>query len=66
MKKIHKKSTVTLKNPIKICNWSEQSERDTVRGVQILAGAVYIYMYGGTCAIIVSACHTYVMGAELG
>ena len=34
------------------------SERDTIRGVQIRAGAVYIYiyiyMYGGTCAIIVA------------
>ena len=37
------------------------SERDTIRGVQIRAGAVYIYicMYGGTCAIIVvHATHT--------
>ena len=30
------------------------SERDTIRGVQIRAGAVYIYMYGRTCAIIVA------------
>ena len=40
---------------------SKQSERDTIRGVQIRAGAVYIYiyiyiniMYGGTYAIIVA------------
>ena len=37
---------------------SERSERDTIRGVQIRADAVriyiYIYMYGGTCAIIVA------------
>ena len=35
---------------------SERSERDTIRGVQIRAGAVYIYiyMYGGTYAIIVA------------
>ena len=45
---------------------SERSERDTIRGVQIRAGAVYIYiyiyiyMYGGTYAIIVAhATHTY-------
>ena len=42
---------------------SERSERDTIRGVQIRAGAVYIYiyicMYGGTYAIIVAhATHT--------
>ena len=40
---------------------SERSERDTIRDVQIRAGAVYvyIYMYGGTCAIIVAhATHT--------
>ena len=43
------------------------SERDTIRGVQIRAGAVYVYMYiyiygyGGTCA-----CHAYIMWAELG
>ena len=36
---------------------SERSERDTIRGVQIRAGAVY--MYGGTYAIIVAhATHT--------
>ena len=39
---------------------SERSERDTIRGVQIRACAVYIYiyiyvyMYGGTYAIIVA------------
>ena len=37
---------------------SERSERDTIRGVQIRADAVYIYiyiyMYGGTYAIIVA------------
>ena len=27
---------------------------------------IYIYMYGGTYAIISSACHVYVMWAELG
>ena len=42
---------------------SERSERDTIRGVQIRAGAVYIYiyiyMYGGTYAILVAhATHT--------
>ena len=32
------------------------SERDTIRGVQFRVDAVriYIYMYGGTCAIIVA------------
>ena len=45
-------------------NWllaSERSERDTIRDVQIQAGAVYIYiyMYGGMYAIIVAhATHT--------
>ena len=37
---------------------SERSERDTIRGVQIRAGAVriyiYIYMYGGTYVILVA------------
>ena len=30
---------------------SERSERDTIRGVQIRAGVVYVYIciYGGTC-----------------
>ena len=30
---------------------SERSEQDTIRGVQIRAGVVYvyIYIYGGTC-----------------
>ena len=40
---------------------SERNERDTIRGVQIRACAVYIYiyMYGGTYAIIVAhATHT--------
>ena len=42
---------------------SERSERDTIRGVQIRAGAVriyiYIYMYGGTYVILVAhAAHT--------
>ena len=33
---------------------SERSERDTIRGAQIRADVVRIYMYGGTCAIIVA------------
>ena len=37
---------------------SERSERDIIRGVQIRAGAVriyiYIYMYGGTYVILVA------------
>ena len=49
---------------------SERSERDTIRGVQIRACAVYIYIY---IYIYVwryvchnsSACHAYVMWAEL-
>ena len=37
---------------------SERSERDTIRGVQFRAGAIYIYGY--VCAIIVAhAIHTY-------
>ena len=53
---------------IRICTCllaSERSERDTIRGVQIRACAVYIYiyiyiyMYGGTYAILVAhATHT--------
>ena len=49
------------------------SERDTIRGVPILAGAVYIYIWvwrsmcrnSGTYHNS-SACHAYVMWAELG
>ena len=41
---------------------SERSERDTNRGVQIRAGAVYVWRY--VCHIS-SACHAYVMWAEL-
>ena len=48
---------------------SERSERDTIRGVQIRAGAVriyiYIYVWRYVCHIS-SACHVYVMWAELG
>ena len=34
----------------------ERAKQDTIGGVQIRAGAVYIYiyMYGGTCSIIVA------------
>ena len=42
---------------------SERSERDTIRGVQIRAGAVYVWRY--VCHIS-RACHAYVMWAELG
>ena len=53
--------TVKLANPELLA--SERSERDTIRGVQIRAGAIYIYiyiyMYGGTYATIVAhATHT--------
>ena len=48
---------------------SERSERDTIRGAQIRACAVYIYIYiyvwRYVCHIS-SACHAYVMWAELG
>ena len=52
---------------------SERSERDTIRGVQIRACAVYIYIYiyiyiyvwRYVCHIS-SACHAYVIWAELG
>ena len=43
---------------------SERSERDTIRGVQIRDGAVYICM-GYVCHIS-SACHAYVIWDELG
>ena len=49
---------------------SERSERDTIRGVQIRAGAVYIciyiyiYVWRYVCHNS-SACHVYVMWAEL-
>ena len=44
---------------------SERSERDTIRSVQIRAGAyVYIYVWKYVCHIS-SACHVYVMWAEL-
>ena len=48
---------------------SERSERDTIRGVQIRAGAVRIYIYIYVLRYIChnsSACHVYVMWAELG
>ena len=41
---------------------SERSERDTIGGVQIRAGAVYVWRY--VCHIS-SACHAYVMWAVL-
>ena len=46
---------------------SERSERDTIRGVQIRADAVriYIYVWRYVCHIS-SAYHVYVMWAELG
>ena len=46
---------------------SERSERDTIRGVQIRAGAVYIYIYVWRYVChISSAWYAYVMWAELG
>ena len=39
------------------------SERDTIRGVQIRAGAVYVWRYACHNS---RACHVYVMWAELG
>ena len=48
---------------------SERSERETIRGVQIRAGAVYIYMYIYVWRYVChnsSACHAYVLWAELG
>ena len=46
---------------------SERSERDTISGVQIRAGAVciYVYVWRYVCHNS-SACHAYVMWAELG
>ena len=45
---------------------SERSERDTTGGVQIRAGAVYIYIYVWRYVCHnSSACHVYVMWAEL-
>ena len=39
--------------------------RDTIRGVQIRAGAVYVYIY--ICMEVrMRACHAYIMWAELG
>ena len=43
---------------------SERSERDTIRVVQIRAGAVYIYVWRYVCHNS-SECHAYVMWAEL-
>ena len=46
---------------------SERSEQDTIRGVQIRAGAVYIYIYVWRYVCHnSSACHVYVMWTELG
>ena len=48
-----------------IHNW-RASERDTIRGVQIRACAVYIYIYVWRYVKqSSSACHIYVMWAEL-
>ena len=47
---------------------SERSERDTIRGVQIRAGAVYIYIYVCVWRYVChnsSTCHVYVMWAKL-
>ena len=47
----------------------ERSERDTIRGVQIRPGAVYIYIYIYVWRYVChnsSACQAYVMWAELG
>ena len=44
---------------------SKQSERDTIRGVQIRAGAVYIYVWRYVKQNS-STCHAYVMWAKLG
>ena len=45
---------------------SERNERDTIRGVQIRAGAVYIYIYVWRYVCHnSSACHAYVMWVEL-
>ena len=44
---------------------SERSERDSIRGVQIQACAVYIYVWRYVCHNS-STCHAYVMWAELG
>ena len=45
---------------------SERSKRDTIRGVQIRAGAVYIYIYVWRYVCHnSSACHAYVIWAEL-
>ena len=49
---------------------SERSERDTIRGVQIRAGTVHVYIY--ICVEVhvrvsnSSACHAYIMWVELG
>ena len=48
---------------------SERRRRYTIRGVQILAGAVYIYVCVCVWRYVChnsSACHAYVMWAELG
>ena len=45
---------------------SERSERDTIRGVQIRADAVYICICMEVRVPNSSACHAYVMWAELG
>ena len=44
---------------------SERSKRITIRGVQIRAGAVCIYVWRYVCHNS-SACHAYVMWAKLG
>ena len=48
---------------------SERSERETIRGVQTRAGAVYLYIHICVWKYVChnsSACHAYVMWVELG
>ena len=45
---------------------SERSERDTIRGVQIRAGAVYVNIYICMEVRMPHATYTYVIWAELG
>ena len=60
----------TVTDSLCICNWRASEASETLSGVQIRAGAVYVYiyiLYGGTYVCHnSSACHAYIMWAELG
>ena len=62
---------ILLKNPVQKCTNLVEVQtiyiigEYTIRGIQIRAGAIYIYIYGRTCAIIVVHATRYILWVEL-